>query len=75
MIQVNWILIGNDSYGGTPSNISNLEVKPINAESTWGAAPWEDRKLPIFFIFCKKSSAINRYFFIDLIGENAKICI
>ena len=48
------ILIGNDSYGGTPSNISNLEVKPINAESTWGAAPWEDRKLPIFFLFFVK---------------------
>ena len=37
---------GENSYRDTPGHISNPEVKPINAESTWGAAPWEDRNLP-----------------------------
>ena len=44
---------GENSYGDTPGHISNPEVKPVNAESTWGAAPWEDRNLPNFFYFLK----------------------
>ena len=36
--------LGENSCGGTPRSIPNLEVKPVNAESTWGAALWEDRK-------------------------------
>ena len=40
---------GENSYGDTPGHISNPEVKTVNAESTWGAAPWEDRNLPNFF--------------------------
>ena len=47
-------MIGKNSYEGTPSNIPNLEVKLINAESTWGAALWEDKYLPIFFLFFGK---------------------
>ena len=46
-------MLGEKSYGGTPRNIPNLEVKPVNAESTWREASWEDRNLPSFFIFCK----------------------
>ena len=38
--------LGKKSYGGTPGHIPNPEVKSVNAESTWGAAPWEDRNLP-----------------------------
>ena len=48
-------LFSKNSYGDTPSHISNLEVKSINAESTWGAAPWEDRNLLNFF-YTKKIS-------------------
>ena len=39
-------MLGEKSYGGTPRNIPNLEVKPVNAESTWREASWEDRNLP-----------------------------
>ena len=38
--------LGKNSYGGTPGHISNPEVKPVNAESTCGAAHREDRNLP-----------------------------
>ena len=41
-------MLGEKSYGGTPRNIPNLEVKPVNAESTWREASWEDRNLPSF---------------------------
>ena len=43
-------MIGKNSYEGTPSYIPNLEVKLVNAESTWRAASWKDRNLPIFSI-------------------------
>ena len=43
-------MLGEKSYGGTPRHIPNLEVKPVNAESTWREASWEDRNLPSFFI-------------------------
>ena len=39
-------MLGEKSYGDTPRNIPNLEVKPVNAESTWREASWEDRNLP-----------------------------
>ena len=41
-------MLGEKSYGGTPRNIPNLEVKPVNAKSTWREASWEDRNLPSF---------------------------
>ena len=44
-------MLGEKGYGGTPRNIPNLEVKPVNAESTWREASWEDRNLPSFFLF------------------------
>ena len=40
-------MLGEYSYGGTPSYIPNLEVKPIYADGTWLEAAWEDRKLPV----------------------------
>ena len=39
-------LFGENSYRDTPSHIPNLEVKPVNAESTWLETTWEDRNLP-----------------------------
>ena len=33
-----------DSCGDPPVPMPNTAVKAANAESTWGAAPWEDRK-------------------------------
>ena len=39
-------LFGENSYRDTPSYIPNLEVKPVNAESTWLETTWEDRNLP-----------------------------
>ena len=38
--------LGKNSCGGTPGPIPNPEVKPVNAESTWREASWEDRNLP-----------------------------
>ena len=46
--------LGKKSYGGTPGHIPNPEVKSVNAESTQGAAPWEDRNLPSLCYFWKK---------------------
>ena len=40
------ILLGEYSYGGTPSYIPNLEVKPIYADGTWLEAAWESMDLP-----------------------------
>ena len=34
-------MLGEYSYGGTPSYIPNLEVKPIYADGTWLEAVWE----------------------------------
>ena len=34
-------MLGEYSYGGTPSYIPNLEVKPIYADGTWLEAAWE----------------------------------
>ena len=53
-------MIGKNSYEGTPSNIPNLEVKLINAESTWGAALWEDKNLPIFNINASLAQLVER---------------
>ena len=38
--------LGEYSYGGTPSYIPNLEVKPIYADGTWLEAAWESMDLP-----------------------------
>ena len=39
-------MLGEYSYGGTPSYIPNLEVKPIYAGGTWLEAAWESMDLP-----------------------------
>ena len=39
----------------------NTAVKPANAESTWGEAPWEDRK-PLILV--KKALAYASAFFV-----------
>ena len=39
-------MLGEYSYGGTPSYIPNLEVKPIYADGTWLEAAWESLDLP-----------------------------
>ena len=47
-------MLSEDSYGGTPGPIPNPEVKPINAESTWREASWEDRNSLSFFLYIYK---------------------
>ena len=53
----------NYSKGVTPSNIPNLEVKPLSAENTTLETAWEGRTLQDF-IFLSSSmvehSAVNR---------------
>ena len=39
-------MLGEYSYGGTPSYIPNLEVKPVYADGTWLEAVWESMDLP-----------------------------
>ena len=39
-------MLGEYSYGGTPSYIPNLEVKPIYADGTWLEAAGESMDLP-----------------------------
>ncbi len=54
--------LGKKSYGGTPGHIPNPEVKSVNAESTQGAAPWEDRNLPSLFLFRGFETVIKKSF-------------
>ena len=43
--------LGDLSDVGTPGPIPNPVVKPVSADGTWGATPWESRSLPRdFFI-------------------------
>jgi len=49
-------MLGEYSYGGTPSYIPNLEVKPIYADGTWLEAAWESMEerskcFSLFFYF------------------------
>src|SRR5690606_16127144 len=39
-------LSGGDSDGEPPVPIPNTEVKPVSADGTWGATPWESRSPP-----------------------------
>ena len=52
-------MLGEYSYGGTPRDIPNLEVKPIHAESTWLEATREDMYLPSFFYFGSLSNRVD----------------
>ena len=38
--------VGDDRSVGIPGNIPNPAVKRVSADGTWGAAPWESKKLP-----------------------------
>ena len=56
-------MLGGYSYGGTPSYIPNLEVKPIYADGTWLEAAWESMDLPSNFASLAQSvehAAVNR---------------
>ncbi len=45
------------SDGVTPVPIPNTEVKPVSADGTWGATPWESRTPPDFSII--RSGIVN----------------
>ena len=56
-------MLGEYSYGGTPSYIPNLEVKPIYADGTWLEAAWESMDLPSIVASLAQSvehAAVNR---------------
>ena len=56
-------MLGEYSYGGTPSYIPNLEVTPIYADGTWLEAVWESMDLPSNFASLAQSvehAAVNR---------------
>ena len=55
-------MLGEYSYGGTPSYIPNLEVKPIYADGTWLEAAWESMNLPSKII--KREASASLSFFI-----------
>ena len=38
--------VGDQRDVGIPGNISNPEVKRVNADGTWRATSWESRSLP-----------------------------
>ncbi len=42
---------GGDTWMDPPVPIPNTAVKHPQAESTWGAAPWEDRLLPVKSVY------------------------
>ena len=42
--QGTYLKFSGDSCGDPPVPMPNTAVKPVNAESTWGEAPREDRK-------------------------------
>ena len=48
-------IVGIADVEGTPVPIPNTEVKLDSAEDTWVAAPWENRKMPTFYIFLHSS--------------------
>ena len=54
-------MLGEYSYGGTPSYIPNLEVKPIYADGTWLEAAWESMDLPSYFL--REASASLSFLF------------
>ena len=52
-------MLGEYSYGGTPSYIPNLEVKPIYADGTWLEAAWESMNLPSKIIKREASASLS----------------
>ena len=43
--------VGDQRDVGIPGNISNPEVKRVNADGTWRATSWESRSLPTWLFF------------------------
>ena len=58
-------MLGEYSYGGTPSYIPNLEVKPIYADGTWLEAAWESMDLPSYFL--REASASLSFFYLNFL--------
>ena len=58
---------GGNGKKDTPVPMPNTAVKPANAESTWGEAPWEDRK-PLI----KKKALENSSAFLLFVGAVPK---
>ena len=56
-------MLGEYSYGGTPSYIPNLEVKPIYADGTWLEAAWENMDLPSKLL--REKLVLLSFFFIS----------
>tara|TARA_B100001057_G_scaffold130509_1_gene129522 strand:+ start:92 stop:304 length:213 start_codon:yes stop_codon:yes gene_type:complete len=56
------LICGGDSNGDTPVPIPNTEVKPICADGTWGATPWESRTLPTFKRKPREIGVFSYYF-------------
>ena len=53
----NQIQVSGDQAGGeTPLPIPNREVKPAEADGTWGETPWESRKSPGLFKSCHEAA-------------------
>ena len=52
-------MLGEYSYGGTPSYIPNLEVKPIYVDGTWLEAAWESMDLPSKIIKREASASLS----------------
>ena len=46
--------VGDHRSVGIPGNIPNPAVKRVSADGTWGATPWESKKLPTSLLFCFK---------------------
>lgn len=65
-------MLGEYSYGGTPSYIPNLEVKPIYADGTWLEAAWESMDLPSKIIKREASASLS-FFHKMIIKINIKI--
>ena len=66
-------MLGEYSYGGTPSYIPNLEVKPIYADGTWLEAAWESMDLPSKLL--REKLVLLSLFFEKIIGIIFKIRI
>ena len=63
---------GDRSDGDTPGPISNPAVKPVSADGTWGAAPWESRSLPenlVLFLALVTARRIAGLFVVSLTGH------